>query len=65
MVPDMRDPTDVIESASDMVARTKVLLRSTNDRLRISHLQLERSRRLLERFADLETDLKKRTQRKP
>ena len=63
MVPDMqrRDPIEVFESAAEVVERTKTLLRSTDDRLRISRLQLERSRRLLERFADLESDLKKRT----
>jgi len=64
MVPDMdrprRTPTEVIESAVEMVERTKALLRSADDRLRISRLQIERSRQLLERFADLETGLKKR-----
>ncbi len=60
-----RDPLEVIESAADVVERTKILLRSTDDRLRVSRLQLERSRQLLERFADLETDLRRRTRRKP
>lgn len=60
-VPDMRDPAEVIESAADVVERTKLLLQSTDERLRVSRLQLERSRQLLERFADLESGLKKRT----
>lgn len=59
-----RYATDTVEitgsTAADVVERTKILLRSTDDRLRVARVQLERSRKLLERFADLETDLKRR-----
>ncbi len=59
----MRDPLEIVESTAEMVERIKTLLRSVDDRLRVSRLQLERSRKLLERFDVLESDLKRRKER--
>lgn len=63
MVPDMRDPADIISAAAEMVERTKRLLEITDDRLRLSRLQLEQSRKLMQRFTDFETSIKRRRSR--
>ena len=57
----MRDPVEVITTTADMIERIKKLLEITDDRLRLSRLQLERSRRLIERFVDFENKVKRRS----
>lgn len=62
MISDMmnRDPIQIIEAAAEMIERTKKLLAVTDDRLRLSRLQLERSRQLMERFVDFERQAQRR-----
>lgn len=61
MVPDMRNVIDVIEATSEMIERTKTLLKTTDDRLRLSRHQLEQSRLLIDRFLQFETTVKRRS----